>query len=319
MVHLGRFNGEPFLVRDAASILRRSLCSLEAAGKATMDAAKGLVSELKEVLDSIQSELLDQSGPEASRESDPIVSIRERGFRMAQAAAAAFDAGEFSGASDFSGVAIEDLLFLLAYFRRGRSQQIPDEILKHLVDQGISDHEEQRDAIQKAREGILLPALNLSLQVRYCCTMEMKDSAGVSEAVELLVPLARLIADSSPGDTSIALNLVLALMDAVGVVAAIQDKERLQAGAKYMEEAVQILDATGDKQCQDDGWVRNHKQQTGQSLRALSQWLAAAKEGGESDLESGIQSLHSKFETAAGRLHDKILPPPAAAGEQPLQ
>jgi len=306
MVHLGRFSGEPFLLRDAASILHRSLCSLEAAGKATMEAAQGLVTELKEVLESVQSELLEQSDSEVSQESAPILSIRERGFRMAQASATAFEAEDLNNASDFAGAAIEDFLFLLAYFRKGRSQQIPDEILKHLVDQGISDHEEQRDAIQKAREGILFPALNLSLQVRFCCAMELKDSGVASEAAELLVPLARLIVDTSPGDTSITLNLVLALMNEIGVIAAVQDKERLQDGANYMEEAAQILDATGDKQCQDDGWVRNHKPQAEKSLRALSQWLVAVKEGGDSDLESGIQSILSKFETASDQLKDKI-------------
>ena len=306
MVHLGRFTGDPFLMRDAASILRRSLCSLEAAGKATMEAAQGLVAELKEVLDGIESELLENSDQGVNQDSAPIVSIRERGFRLAQAGAMAFEAAEFESASGYAEAAVEDFLFLLTYFRRGRSQQIPDEILKHLVDQGIEDHEEQRDAIQKAREGILFPPLNLSLQIRYCCAMEMKDPGHASEAAELLLPLARQIADSMPGDTSIELNLVLALMDATGVIAIKREEEKLRDGVKFLEEAAQILDATGDKQCRDDGWVRTHKQQIEQSLQALNQWLATLKEGSEASIESDLVSLHSKLESAAARLQNKI-------------
>jgi hypothetical protein len=319
MVHLGRFTGDVFLVRDAASILHRALCSLESAGKAAVEAAQGLVSELKEVLDSIQSELLENSDPEVTQDSAPIVFIRERGLRLAQAAAKAFDAGEFKIASDYASAAVGDFLFLLAYFRRGRAQQIPDEILNHLVGQGISDHEEQRDAIQKAREGILFPALNISLQVRYCCAMEQKDPEGALEAIELYAPLARQIADSVPGDTSIALNLVLALMDRVGVIAALEDREKLQNGTGHLEEASRILDATGDQRCRDDGWVRNHEPQIERSLQALDRWLVEAKKGGDSSLTAGLQSLHSKFESTAGRLRDKIMPPDDAAGEQPLQ
>ncbi|MBN2322081.1 MAG: hypothetical protein JXR49_23600 [Acidobacteria bacterium] len=316
MVHLGRFTAVPLHLRDAASILRRSLCSLEAAGKADAPEARELVKELKEILDSIQSELLEKKDPETSRDSAPIISIRERGFRSAQAAAVAFDAAEFKKASDFAAAAVEDFLFLLAYFRRGRSQQIPDEILKHLVDQGISDHEEQRDAIQKAREGLLFPALNLSLQVRYCCAMEKGEPEGASEAVELYLPLARRILDSSPGDTSIGLNLVLALFDGVGVIASRQDKEKLEEADRYLEEASQIVDSTGDKTCRDDGWVRNHKHQIERSLEALNKWLAAIRKGGDSSFESNLQSLHSKFETITERLRGKITPSEAVKSEE---
>ena len=306
MVHLGRFNGDPFLTRDAALISRRSLCSLEAAGKATVEAAQGLVDELKEILGSIESELLENSDQGVSQDSAPIISIRERGFRLTQAGAMAFEAADLESAAGYAEAAVQDFLFLLTYFRRGRSQQIPDEILKHLVDQGIEDHEEQRDAIQKAREGVLFPALNLSLQIRYCCAMEMKDPDSATEAAELLIPLARQIADSMPGDTSIELNLVLALMDATGVLAIKREKEKLQDGVKYLEEAAQILDETGDKQCQDDGWVRTHEQQIDKSLQALTQWLVEVEKSGESDLKAGLQSLLSNFEAAAGRLKAKI-------------
>jgi hypothetical protein len=306
MVHLGRFTGTPLPLRDAASILRRCLCSLEAAGMADAPEAKGLVSELKEILDSIQSELLDKKDTESGQDSAPIISVRERGFRSAQAAAVAFDAADFRNASDFSEAAVEDFLFLLAYFRRGRAQQIPEEILKHLVDQGISDHEEQRDAIQKAREGMLFPALNLSLQIHYCCVMEKGDAEGASEAAELYLPLARQIADSSPDVTSIALNLVLALLDGIGAIAALQDKERLKEADRYLDEASKIIDSTGDKTCGDDGWVRNYKKQVEKSIQALDQWLAAVKNDGDSSLETDLKSLHSKFESAAGRIQDKI-------------
>ncbi len=307
MVHLGKFTGEALLLRDAASILRRSLCSLEAAGKSNAPEAKELVAELNEVLDGIQSELLGKKDPEAGQDSAPILSIRERGFRSAQAAAAALEAAEFKNASCFAEAAIADFLFLLAYFRRGRAQQIPDEILKHLVDQGISDHEEQRDAIQKAREGMLFPAMNLSMQILYCCAMDSGDAEGATEAVELYLPLARQIADSSPGDTSIALNLVLALMDGAGAVAALKDKERLGEADKYLEEILQILEKTGDEHCQENGWVRIHRQQIGKSLQALDKWILEAKTAKDSAVETTLQVFRSRLESAGERVQAKII------------
>jgi len=238
--------------------------------------------------------------------SAPILSIRERGFRSAQAAAAAFEAAEFKNASCFAEAAIADFLFLLAYFRRGRAQQIPDEILKHLVNQGISDHEEQRDAIQKAREGMLFPAMNLSLQILYCCAMDNRDAEGATEAVELYLPLARQIADSSPGDTSIALNLALALMAGVGAIAAFQDGKRLQQATINLKETEQILDANGDKPCQDDGWIRIHRPQIEKSLQALSDWVSAANNEGDSMLESNLYPIHSKFKNVAEQMQGII-------------
>jgi hypothetical protein len=306
MVHLGKFTGQVLLLRDAATILRRALCSLESAGIAASEGAQGLVSELKEILDDIESELLEKKDSEAGNDSAPIISIRERGFRLAQAAAAAFDARDFDIASEYAEAAAADFLFLLVYFRRGRAQQIPDEILKHLVDQGISDHEEQRDAIQQAREGTLFPALNLSLQIRYCCALEKKDSQSALDAAELYLPLARQIARSSPDDISISINLVLALLDAAGAVAAAQDKERLQEGLDHLEAAARILEATGDKQCPDDGWVRNYGQQVESSRIALDQRLSKAKEKGDASLESGLQAFRSEFERVAGSLKEKI-------------
>jgi len=310
MVHLGRFTGVSLHLRDAASILRRALCSLEAAGRADAPEAQEMVSELKEILDSIQSELMGKVDPEVSQDSAPIISIRERGFRSAQAAAVAFDAEDFVNAANFAQAAIEDFLFLLAYFRRGRAQQIPDEILKHLVDQGISDHEEQRDAIQKAREGMLFPALNLSLQIQYCCSMETGDTEGSAEAVTLYLPLARQIAESSTGDTSIALNLVLALLDGVGAVAASRDGKALADVEQHLEEAAKIMDTTGDNKCRDDGWVRNHKAQIEKTFQSINDWLAAVKKNEDSALQSDIQAFFAKFEDIAGRLKKEIIRAP---------
>ncbi len=301
-VHLGRFTGNPFLPRKAASILHRARCSLEAAGKTVMEQSKDLIDELKEILESIEAEFLEKKDSEEQRDSAPIVTIRERGFRMAQAGAGAFDADDFEIASVYSQAAMEDILYLLTYFRRGRAQQIPDEIIKHLVDQGISDHEEQRDAIQKAREGMLFPALNLSLQICYCCAMESGDAAAALSAVRIYMPLARQIAESNPGDTSIELNRVLSMMNAVGAIALAQDAEKTQDARSYLEEAARILDAIGNKQCRDDGWVRNHKEQIEKSQLALKQWLEAT----ETENVSRIQSIHAEVESIATRLKDKI-------------
>lgn len=315
MAHLGRFTRDTLPLRDAASILRRCLCSLESAGKAGAPEAQGLVAELNEVLDGIHSELLEKADAEEKKDSAPILSIRERGFRSAHAAAVNFDAADFESASGYARAAAEDFLFLLVYFRRGRAQQIPDEILKHLVGQGINDHEEQRDAIQKAREGMLFPAMNLALQILFCCAMEKGDGRGASEAVELYLPLARQIAGSSARDTAIALNLALALMDGAGAAAALRDKEKLEEADRHLEEASRILDAAGDKKCSEDGWVRCHGHQIGKSLEALDKWMSAVKKEGNSALESGLAAIHSKFRNIAQRLQGKIIR--SEAGEPP--
>lgn len=306
MAHMGRFTGNPFPLRDAASILRRSLCSLESAGKEVVEQAKELVDELREALDGIESELIEKENSEEAHDSTPIISIRERGFRMAQAAAMAFDASDFDSASVYARGAVGDFLFLLAYFRRGRSQQIPDEILKHLVDQGISDHEEQRDAIQMAREGALFPGLNLSLQILFCCDMEKPDPETASEDADLYLPLAREIAASNPGDTSIELNLVLALLDTAGAVAARKDSGEFQNVEAYLDEAAGILDRVGDKQCEDDGWIRNYKRQVESSVEALKRWLAAGKGDSKESSSVDLKSLFSKFERMLDRLQSKI-------------
>lgn len=307
MAHVGRFTGNPFPLRDAASILRRSLCSLESAGKAVVEQAKDLVDELKEALDGIETELIAKEDSEEAHDSTPIISIRERGFRMAQAAAAAFDASDFESASIYARGAVGDFLFLLAYFRRGRSQQIPDEILKHLVDQGISDHEEQRNAIQKAREGVLFPALNLALQILFCCDMEKKDAEAASEDTELYLPLARQILESNPGETSIELNLVLAILDTIGAIAARKDMERLKDVEAYLGEAAGIMDGIGDKKCEDDGWVRNHGQQMGRALQAIKQWQAESRESRENLPGADFEELHPNFEIILDRLQSKIV------------
>jgi len=306
MVHLGRFTGETLLLRDAASILRRAICSLESAGKAKDPDAQGLIKELNEVLDSIQSELLEQPDREEAQDSAPIISIRERSFRSAQAAVKAFEAADFEAAFDYAAAAAGDILFLLSYFRRGRAQQIPDEILQHLVDQGISDHEEQRDAIQKAREGVLFPALNLSLQICYCSAMGKENPRAAADAAELYLTLARTLAESSAGDTSIELNLALALMDTVGAAAALQDGGKIKDALAHLQEASGIIDAAGDRQCPDDGWVRSCRQQNGRSLEVLNRWLSRVKEDGDAVLEADLQSLAAGFEKAAGRMQERI-------------
>ena len=96
------------------------------------------------------------------------------------------------------------------------------------------------------------------------------------------------------------------LLDGVGVIAAFQDRERLEKADQYLEEASKIMDATGDKQCQDDGWVRNYKKQIERSLQALKQWMTATKDSKDSSLESDLELKYSIIESISRRLQDII-------------
>ncbi len=309
MVHLGNFTQDLFLKRDAVSIFRRALRSLDAAGKEQAEDAQALTAEIKETLDIVELEFLGKANPEINRNNAPIISVRERGFLAAQMAANGFDKKDFKNACRAAGAAIEDFLFLLSYFRRARTQPIPEDTLKQLVAHGITDPEEQRDVIREAGENVLFAPLNLSLQIRYCCAMEDGDYEEAADAVEILVPLARLIVDSTPDGASIVLNLALALMDEVGVIAALQDKGRLKNAGQLMEEAKRILNSTEGECNPRDGWVRNHKHQIEKSLEALNQWLEASRKSGDASCESDLQPLRSEFEATASQLQFRITQP----------
>ena len=97
VLHLGYVTGGPFLLREADFVLRRAQHSLEAAGLSA-DWAQKLEVQILETLQSVWSELLRQDEANDDPKMLPILSLRERGFRLTQTAAKAFEAQDSESA-----------------------------------------------------------------------------------------------------------------------------------------------------------------------------------------------------------------------------
>ena len=178
-------------------------------------------------------------------------------------------------------MAVEDILSLIAFLRQNPAQEIPEEIAAHLSEQGITDKEQQKDAIQKARETLLFQPLNMAIQIRHCCALERGDVEAATETVAVRVPLAKLILDSNPQDASMALNLALAMMDCAGAAAFQPGPINLDEASRCLDEALRILDTLRERPCSDGsniGWTHFHKNQTDAALKALDRSLAAAEQ-----------------------------------------
>jgi hypothetical protein len=301
MVHLAGFNANPSLPRNAESILRRTQRSLEGAGPGP-ETAQPLLREISGALESIMAELVEGTEPNAGPSVSPILAMRERGFRLANAAGSAFDSGDLGSSKYFSELAVDDLLSLIALLRRSQPQEIPEEIVQQLVEQGIKDPAAQRDTIQKAREALLFPPLNMCLQIGYCCAVE-QPNMDPSNAVDILVPLAELLSDLNPADPGITVNFALSLMDRVGVLA-------LQAGIGYLEQAEQclrkadrLLNHVKGQHVPIDGWTRYHARQNERTLRAMDH---AIEKSGE-DRER-LQSVRSRIESMAAQIREVFEP-----------
>jgi hypothetical protein len=305
MAHLGLFGGNPFLLRDADFVLRRAQHSLEAAGLET-DWAQELSMQIFEMLKSIWSELLEQTDTKNDSMISPILALRERGFRLTHAAANAFEARDSEHAYNFALAAVDDILSLISFLRGNRSQEIPDEIAAHLSKQGITDQDSQRNAIQKAREALLFPALNMAFQIRSCCALERQDTVGALETAAVHAPVARLIFDENQEDAGAVLNYVLTMMDFAGSAALLSDTDKLDEATHRLDEAARILDTINDRKSVSDVWLRNHKRQIEGSLRAIDSSRQAAKQGGASLLESKISALHSQFQRIADRFQEAV-------------
>lgn len=250
--------------------------------------------------------MVEPSDPDKSEPPSPILVARERGFRLTQASAKAFDVQDFENAYSLAGGGVDDLLSLIAFLRRNRPQDVPEEIAMHLSEQGITDPENQKDAIQKAREILLFPPLNIASQIRYCCALERRDPDGALEAVAVLVPVARLLYDANATDTGTVLNLVLALMDNAGAFVLPNDDEKLNQAAHCLDEATRLLDTLGNLRCENDDWIRYHSRQIEGSLNAIDRALAAARQNNSPVLEAGLNTLRSQFLIIAGRFKDKL-------------
>jgi hypothetical protein len=305
MMHLGLLSSGPFQMRDGEAVLRRAQHSLDAAGL-EMDWAQELTKHISETLQSMWAELLGQTDSSTNARMFPILSLRERGFRSTQAAATAFDAGDFESAYCLADVAVDDLLSLIAFLRRTRPHEIPEELAAHLSEQGIKDQEGQRDAIQKAREALLFPALNMAFQICYCCALERKDFKNASEAVAIQTPLARLIFDQNPEDAGPALNLALTMMNCAGAAALQSDDGKLDEAMRCLDEGTRIIDKIGEQQCASNGWIRYYKQQTDGSLQAIERSLAAAEQNHASRLEKSLSALRSQFQKTSARFQEAI-------------
>jgi hypothetical protein len=296
MAQLGRFLGNPFFLRDAEFVLRRAQRSIQDAGAA--EGMQSLQSEISEIIESIISELLKQAEP-SEEEISPILASRERGFRFSQAAAKAFEAGDFKNASMMADAGVEGLLSLIAFLRHSRSYEIPSEIVAQLASQGITDLDSQRDAIQKAREAVLLPPLNLALQVRYCSALEQSDIPGAVEAATVLVPVAQLALDSFQGDAGPSLSLVLALMDRAASLVMAPDKNELGVAADCLEKASEMLESFDAKRTGEDIWVRYHNHQIEGLRQTVADAVEAADKGGSADLKEQLQKIQTMMEKVA--------------------
>jgi hypothetical protein len=317
MMHLGLFTGEPSQVRDAEFLLRRAQHSLEAAELET-DWAQELEGQISETLKSIWSGLLQPSEPESSENMFPILSLRERGFRSASSAAKAFEDGDFENALSMAGAAVDDILSLIAFLRQNRTQEIPEDIVAHLSEQGIADKEQQIDAIQKAREALLFPPLNMAVQIRYCCALERRDVEAATESVAVRAPLAQLIFDSNPEDTGTALNLALAMMDCAGAAAFHTDGAKLDEAARCLDEAGRILGSIDGRQGGNNFWIRYHKNQLAAALNALGRSLAIAEQEKASFVVQDLSALCSRFQTISSIFQEaaaKAAPPNAQTGD----
>jgi hypothetical protein len=297
MIHMGRFAGNHYLLRDAEFILLRAQRTLEDAGQ--MEADRQIAMDLKEALDSILADFLEPRDPKSDEPLSPILAMRERGFRSTQAAVNAFEACDWVNASGFAKMAMDDLLSLICFLRRNRSQPIPEDISAHLKSQGITNTDDQRTALQNAREAILFPPLNMSLQIRHYCGMERQDAESTTAAVTVLLPVARLLFNADANEPGIALSLALALISSSGTVALSGGEAEIEEAARYLDEADQLLRSLGDQSYADDGWFRYHDKQIEIMLRAFDSISP------ERDTAS-LQSLRSRFTEVSGRLQEVI-------------
>ncbi len=303
MVHMGRIAASQYLLRDAEFILLRARRTLEDLG--LMKADQQIAMELEEVLGSILADLLGPPDPDGGEPHSPILAMRERGFRLTQAAANAFEAGDWVNANGWAKMASDDLLALVSFLRRNRSQPIPDEISTHLKSQGIMDPEDQRKALQNAREAILFPPLNMALQIRHYCAMEGQDAESAAGAGCALLPVARLLFNADPNEPSFALNLALALIASSGTVALSGGEAEIEDAARLLSEADQLLGGLGAQSYSDDGWFRYHGKQIEVMLRAFNS-IASARD------TASLQLLRTQFTQVSGRLQETItrLAPP---------
>jgi hypothetical protein len=272
LVHLGKFMENPYQLRDAEFILLRVQRTLENAGP-KMEVDQELAKEIDEALEKVTAELIGPRDPNSEEAFSPLLSMRERGFQASQAAAKAFEAQDSDTASSLADAALNDLLSLICYSRRSRPPFIPEDIAEHLKSQGITDPEDQKTALQNAREAVLFSPLNMSLQICHCCALERQDLQSAGEAASMLLPLARLIFNADPMETGIAMNLALALIVVSGTIALTGDEDDIEEATRLVNEAERGLGSLSGKSCAEDGWIRFSGRQMEAILREVNRGI----------------------------------------------
>jgi hypothetical protein len=297
MLHLSGLTGNLPMHRGAESVMRRALCTLESIGSTSE--TQPLMAELSETLNSIILEILE--GTEGNGNASQILAMRERSFRLTYAASQAFEASELENAHSLSGMAVEDLLAVLAYLRRNQPQDVPEEIAVQLANQGITDPASQRETIQRARETLLFQPLNLSLQVRYCCALELMDGSPLEET-EILIPLSELLYEANPGNSGIILARAIALMNGAAALALRAGDESLSEAEQCLRTAAHVLESVQEPHSGEDGWIRYHDRQIDGSLKAIDRRLTAI----DSASQAKLLKLRSLFETIAEQFRGKV-------------
>ena len=179
--------------------------------------------------------------------------------------------------------------------------------MAQMASQGITDLESQRDAIQNAREAALLPPLNTALQIQYCCALEQKDPNRALESTTVLVTVAQQAFTKNPEDAGPALNLTLALMDGVGALALLFEKDKLDLAMRCLEEGQQVLDRlAGEKRCTKDVWMRYRERQIDGTQQAIAGAMEKAAQDKNAPLEADLQSLRAQFENLAGQFRETL-------------
>jgi hypothetical protein len=298
MLHLSGLTGNLPMHRGAESVLRRALCTLESMGPTSE--TQQLMTELSETLNFILSEILE--GTDEKGNASQILAMRERSFRLTHAASQAFEASDLENAYSLSGMAVEDLLAVLSYLRRNQPQDVPEEIAAQLVNQGITDAAVQRETIQRAREALLFQPLNLSLQIRYCCTLERADDSPLEET-DILFSLSELLHVTNPSNIGITLARALALMDRAAALALRAGDECLSEAEQCLRTAAHVLESIKEPHPGEDSWIRYHSRQIDGSLKAIDRRLTAI----DSESQAKLLKLRSQFETVAGQFRGKLI------------
>jgi hypothetical protein len=300
MLHLANITENLSMHRGAESVLRRALCTLESMGPTWK--THQLRTEVSDTLRYIMSELLEGTEEE---EVAQILAMRERSFRLAHGASQAFESLDLEKAHTLSGMAVDDLLSVLAYLRRNPLQDVPEKIAVQLENQGITDPAVQLEAIRKAREAPLFPPLSLSLQIRYSCALERADDS-LLEATDIQIHLTDFLCETDPGNQGMSLARALALMGRAAARALRAGDESMGDVEQCLAGAAQVLESIKGLHGDDEGWIRFYDRHLENSLQAIDRRPAQASESGNSMSKTNLVKVRSQLESIVEQFRAKV-------------